>query len=82
MIVLINRAQQIFSLRVEAPDILFDGTILDGELVQINDGSFCFIAYDCIIANGVQCSEYNYLIRLTVADFVVSTMDLLQRTST
>lgn len=70
-ILLINRAQQVFALpTVTAPDVLFDGTIFDGELVPTFDGHFAYLAYDCAISCGVPCSEYNYLVRLQIASLI------------
>jgi hypothetical protein len=67
-VLLVNRAQDIFVLPgIVAPDVMFDGTVLDGELVPTNNGSFAFVAYDCASSCGVPCSEYNYLVRLQIA---------------
>jgi hypothetical protein len=72
MLLLINRSQQIYLVpNVSAPDLLFSGTILDGELVPTKHGSFAYIAYDCAMSCGVPCSEYNYLIRLQTAGLLV-----------
>ena len=52
---------------IDAPDILFDGTVVHGELVPVHGGGYAFIIYDCMMSCGVPCSEYNYLIRLQIA---------------
>jgi len=80
MLLLINRAQQIFWMQVEAPDIMFDGTVLDGELVPLKNGRFCFVVYDCAQANGVNCSEYNYLVRLQIGSMIVQTWEKMVKT--
>jgi hypothetical protein len=71
---LINRSQQIFMVPgIAAPDVLFDGTIFDGELVPTDDGQYSFVAYDCAISCGVPCSEFNYLVRLQIAGLLIET---------
>lgn len=65
---LINRSQQIFFIpNVTAPDVMFDGTLFDGELVPTKSGGFRYVAYECAMSCGVPCSEYNYLVRLQIA---------------
>lgn len=67
MLLLVDRAQHVYLLKCKCPDIIFDGTILDGELVLLEKGphknEYCFLVYDSIMVCGVPCSEYNYLIR-------------------
>ncbi len=65
LLMLINRARQIFVVPHPAPSLLFDGTILDGELVRHRDGrTFSFLVYDAIMTCGVSTGEFNYLVRL------------------
>jgi mRNA capping enzyme, C-terminal domain/mRNA capping enzyme, catalytic domain len=73
-LLLVNRAQEIYIVpRVRGPEALFDGTILDGELVATHSGGFAYVAYDCAIACGVPCAEYNYLVRLQLAALLLET---------
>jgi hypothetical protein len=76
-ILFINRSQQVFAVpNVTAPDVFFDGTILDGELVPTRQGTFAYLAYDCAISCGVPCSEYNYLVRLQIASLLIESWTL------
>lgn len=62
----VDRAYTIYRVVIDdfpLPSILFDGTVLDGELVPLQQGGFAFEVYDCIQACGVPCGELNYLIR-------------------
>ncbi len=63
----VDRAYTIFRVvmpDIQLPSILFNGTVLDGELVPLQNGRFAFDAFDCIQVCGVPCGELNYLIRL------------------
>lgn len=71
LILLVNRARQIFLVPLTVPAMLFDGTILDGELVRTRDGGFVFLVYDAIMTCGVSCGEYAYLIRLQNAGLLI-----------
>lgn len=72
-VVLVNRAQQKFVVpNVSLPSAVYDGTLLDGELVPTRDGSYAFIAYDCAMTCGNPCAEYNYLVRLQLASLVLT----------
>ena len=76
-IALINRSQQIFLLPgIVAPDVLFDGTVFDGELVTTKTGKFAYIVYESAMTCGVPCSEYNYLVRLQTASLLVEAWNL------
>jgi hypothetical protein len=63
-LLLVNRAQQTFRVRMKAPEALFDGTILDCELVPLKDGRYSLIVFDSIMVCGVSTAEHNYLVRL------------------
>ncbi len=63
-LLLVNRAQQTFRVRMKAPEALFDGTILDCELVPLKDGRYSLIVFDSIMVCGVATAEHNYLVRL------------------
>jgi hypothetical protein len=78
LLVLINRAQDIYIVRLPAPMAMFDGTILDGELVILNDGTFSLLIFDAILVCGVPCAEYNYLVRLQLAELLVHSLNLLK----
>lgn len=43
---------------------LFDGTLIDGEMVKDKDGNWVFIANDLIVHNGVYMSGFNLMRRL------------------
>ena len=73
MVVLINRARQIYVVPMAAPALVLDGTILDGELVLQGDGRFSFRVYDAVMTAGVPCGEYNYLVRLQNAALLLDT---------
>lgn len=46
--VIIDRSQNIYLLPLNLPKPLFQGTVMDGELVQTKDG-YAFMIYDCLM---------------------------------
>ena len=54
-------------------DTLFDDTILDGEMVKMNDGSWTFLLNDLIVLQGVHLIDQNLVKRLN------SLYDMLSR---
>jgi hypothetical protein len=71
LIMLYDRARRIYVVPMAAPALVFDGTILDGELVRQHDGRYAYVVYDAIMTAGVSCGEYNYLVRLQNASFLL-----------
>lgn len=71
MILLISRSNQIYLFdtnnhpEIRFPEGLFDGTLLDGELVFCpTTRGFDFVAYDCLNVFGLPCGDQSYLLRL------------------
>jgi DNA-directed RNA polymerase beta' subunit len=55
---------------------LFEGTILDGELTLLNDGSYAFIIFDCLMSSGNRTSILRYDQRIEIANEIVYRLQL------
>jgi hypothetical protein len=64
---LVNRAFKIFLVTLNLPKVAYQGTILDGELVDKT-----FLVYDAVKVSGRDTSRENLVSRLTSADGVVN----------
>jgi len=67
MVILMDRSLKLYLVPFSLPAIWFQGTILDGELVSVDDGSYLFVIYDAWIINGVPVAQESYLNRLQIA---------------
>jgi hypothetical protein len=47
-------------------DKLFDDTILDGEMVKMNDGSWSFLLNDLVVLKGVHLTDHNIVKRINM----------------
>ena len=52
MCFLINRSLEVFLVSMCFPIEVYRGTVMDGELVQKNDGSWSFLVFDCMCIGG------------------------------
>ena len=67
MCVLVNRALEVTLYPLSLPKISYEGTILDGELVEK-----LFLVYDAVLVSGINVANENLVSRLTQAGKVVS----------
>ena len=67
MCVLVNRAFVISIISINLPKIAYQGTIIDGELVDKT-----FLIYDAVIVSGTDIKGYNLFQRLNSAESVVN----------
>lgn len=74
--VLVNRAGHMFQISVQAPDDLFAGTLLDGELCELPDGSLSYIVFDAVACNGYSVKEQPHSVRLKTAESVLQTVSV------
>lgn len=68
---LINRKYEIRLVKLEAPLILYDCTILDGELIQEPDGSHVFHVFDIVASSGINTRYYPLSSRLIILKYLV-----------
>lgn len=59
------------------PDRFYKGTVWDGELVRLKDGTRSFLVFDCLESCGRICGEYNHLYRLQIASSGIEEWDRL-----
>jgi len=72
--VLVNRAGHMLTISIQAPNDLFAGTLLDGELCELVDGTLSYVVFDAVACNGYSVKEQPHSVRLTTAQSVLSTM--------
>lgn len=61
--ILINRALQFFSINMNAENEIYNGTLIDGELIMIND-KWVFMVHDSILLNGKKINKDPHTVRL------------------
>lgn len=71
--VLIDRAFRAFQLELDAPPALYEGTLLDGELV-VQDGALTFVAFDVVASAGFAFRMQVHSKRLAELSRVLSLM--------
>lgn len=72
LLTLISRNCRMFAFDTTGLDEnFFEGTIMDGELAQLKDGSYGFFVFDCLLSCGNKCSVLRYDQRLEVGREVV-----------
>lgn len=77
---MIDRGNKMYGVELEFTPNLYAGTLLDGELVQCNDGRWRFLVFDCVAVAGKSLlNEPNYKKRMDAARDVC---DYLQPKST
>jgi hypothetical protein len=57
---------------------MYDGTILDGELVKTKEGRWLYMVYDCLMTEGVPCAQKEFIDRIVAADTFVTGMKKLK----
>ena len=57
---LIDRSLFMYELRLKAEERIFQGTVLDGEMVGLADGSLAFVVFDIIADCGISLVNYNF----------------------
>lgn len=74
MCVLVTRNQDMYLVPINILRPMFEGTILDGELVKTNgpESQWLYMVYDCLMTEGVSCTQKSLLDRLKVAEVFVS----------
>lgn len=70
--VLVTRSQEMYMVPLNFLRSMFIGTILDGELVKTNDGSWIYMVYDCLMTEGNSCIKQNLMNRLQLAEKFVN----------
>ena len=65
--VLFDRNLNMFLLKTQVQHKLYEGTLLDGELVQHNDNSYHYYIFDVLLHNGKNVMNETLLERLTCA---------------
>jgi len=71
--VLINRAFQIFTIVMEAPDEFYTGSLFDGELVTKDDGEQIYVAFDTIVSTGFSMTHCLQSQRIQIARIAFDT---------
>ena len=66
--VIINRAQEMYLLPMNFLRTMYQGAIMDGELVKDSEGHWRFMIYDCVLAEGVSLFNADLVTRLEGAD--------------
>ena len=77
--VFMDRSLKLYLVPLALPQVWFQGTILDGELVSLQTGGHAFIIFDCWQMNGVPVAQESYLNRLQIASLA---LDEYQKTKT
>ena len=65
--VLIDRSQDIYLLPLNLPKPMFQGSIMDGELVKTEDGGWAFMIYDCLLISNKPVSHLPLTTRIEMA---------------
>jgi hypothetical protein len=69
MCVLIDRSQTMYLLPIKVPTSMFQGTLLDGELVKSTaDGKWYYMVYDCLLIDNVHVAHLDSIKRLENAE--------------
>lgn len=71
MVIMMDRSLKLYLIALPLPSVWFCGTILDGELVSLENGKYGFIVYDTWQINGVPLAQESYLNRLQIASLAV-----------
>ena len=72
--VLINRALQFFTIKMDAEDTIYNGTLLDGELIYNSETKqWDFNIHDAIIICGNKINKLTHSIRLEDANCCINT---------
>lgn len=63
MCVLVDRSQEMYLLPLNLPRAMFQGTVIDGELVKTDDG-WHFMVYDCLLVSNKHVGHLDLLKRI------------------
>jgi hypothetical protein len=69
--VLVNRSQDMYLMPLNLPRAMFQGSVMDGELVQTETG-WTYIVYDCLMVSNVHVSHLSLTQRMEKASEAVS----------
>jgi hypothetical protein len=72
--IMINRKMDMYLLRVRTANVVFDGTVLDGELVRTHDNRYEYVVYDATIVCGRSVIDQPLSARLEAAVTVCAHM--------
>lgn len=78
MCVLINRNQSMYLAPLNILRSMYDGAILDGELVKTKEGRWLYMVYDCLMTEGVPCVQKEFIDRIMAADKFVTGLKKLK----
>lgn len=68
----IDRKLSCFLLRLRVPRECAKGTILDGEIIQHENGTWMFLVYDCVIMSGVAVHTKTFEERMAYTDTFIN----------
>jgi hypothetical protein len=64
--VIVDRAMTVYLLPLQhIPRVLFQGSILDGEITATKQGAATFVLFDAVVVSGITVSQLNFSDRLT-----------------
>ena len=63
MCFMINRNNDIFFLDLSFKKEIYEGTVLDGEIIKTKNGTWNYLMHDCMIYNGTNFMEKPHLLR-------------------
>jgi len=67
--ILVNRALEMFELKLRFPKSAYEGTLLDGELYEDK-----FMVYDVVVAEGHHVGHKNFLDRLDIMEKIIKSV--------
>ena len=71
MCFLINRNNELLFLSLSFKREMFEGTIMDGEVIKTKDGKWNFLIHDCMFYNGRDFTKKNHSFRYAaIIDFI------------
>ena len=72
MCFIINRNNEFYFLDLSFKKEVFEGTIMDGELIQTKKGAWNYLIHDCMIYNGSDFTQRSHKVRYAcIIDFIV-----------
>jgi hypothetical protein len=71
MCVIVDRSQEMYLLPINLPRPMFQGTVMDGELVKTETG-WQFMVYDCLLVSNVHVGHLDLLKRIETVSGPVS----------
>ena len=81
--IIVNRALNFYSISIEAEDTLYNGTILDGEIIyDLDNKRWNFIVHDAIILCGNKINKLKHSMRLSDTKCCIQSFVSYNNTST